>query len=592
MKTDAPPLTATRAVSRWFARRIAAAVVLAITVFMAMHVNTAYQTAVTNAEERVTALAMAVEQSIGRDIRNIDSLLGDVVNEVQDGNHTSPRFQDAMLSRLKAFPEIRYVGVVSADGRLLPGTWPAIPIAPGGLDVHDRAYFTRQSNGPPSTSLVVGDPVVGRSTGERTIHVSRPIVGHDGRFQGVVIAAINPDIYARYLSSVLVDDQGASGLYRTDGVVLARAPDHTRTFGRDISGSDLFTVWMPRAPVGVAHLIARADGNAKLLAYRVLPGYPLMISSGISRRRALDEWSRMVAVELVLVVAFAMALAVVGWQVDLRMQDMQRRQELLETAIADRTAAYVDARDLAVVRASRLASLNDELKRLAVITAHHLQEPVRLIVSYTQLLSRQGHRRSPEEADSLDFVLTGGLRLKALLRDFERYVTVLTHPLKLSPANLGDIAGEAAERLATAHGPGTIEVHIGACPTLGVDLGLLPEVFHQVFENSIAHRNHGQCAQIIVLAEQLDHEWVISVSDNGPGIPPEIASQLLQVFENVGNRDPDSTGLGLPISRVIVQAHGGKLWIEPSETGTTVCFSLPKEPVSQSLMESPSDIMV
>lgn len=327
--------------SSWSARRVAVAMILGLLTCAALQLRADYLTAINNAETLSGAVAQAIDQHLGGSIRSIDSLLDEVASAVEGRRADTPQFAIHIQTRLAAFPELRYVGVVNAQGRMQSRTWPDIGVPAEGLEVSDRDYFIRQLNaiGPPR--LVVGTPVMGRISGERTVHLSRPLRGSDGRFMGVVVAAVNTDRYANFLSTMLLDPDGASAMIGLDGRLLARAPNYQETFGRDISDSDLLRIWVRRAPVSVAHLVARTDGNEKLLAYRVLDGYPLLVSAGISKKKALGSWRQMVWAEGILLLAISAALFYWARLADLRSSSLLSERAKLEATVVERTSSLM-----------------------------------------------------------------------------------------------------------------------------------------------------------------------------------------------------------------------------------------------------------
>jgi signal transduction histidine kinase len=576
----------------WFARRIAITVVLALAAVVALHLRAGYDTSIHDAETQASSIAVAIDQHLGESVRSIDALLTEVAEDVAAGRHRAPGFADRMQARLFAYPAVRYVGIVDPQGRLQPNTWPDIGIAAPGLDVNDRTYLRRQRNAAGPPHLVVGDPVVGRASGERTIHVSRPVPTSGGGFAGIVIAAINPDVYARFLNAVLIDQGGAASLLGTDGRILAVAPLHEQKFGSDVGSSDLFAVWMPHATVGVAHLVAATDGIEKLLAYRQIQGYPLIVTAGIARSSALLEWRRLALIEVALALAFAIAVYFAASQLDKGAHDTLAQRAHLESLVEERTAAFVAARDTATRRAERLGAINQELQRLAVVTAHHLQEPVRPMISYAQLVTRHLGGHDAELDSYLGFIRAGGIRLKALLRDFESYVDVLTEIPQVEEIEAGVLATAAAKEVLSGDNRGAAVFDIAALPTIRVDPAMLREVFLQFFGNAIAHRRREGPVRVRVTAKEVDGEWQFSVTDDGPGIPPLVARHVFQVFANAHGRDSDSTGIGLPLCRVVVEAHGGHIWIEqpqPGEpSGTIIRFALPKDPIIDHSLAVPS----
>jgi len=251
----------------------------------------------------------------------------------------------------------------------------------------------------------------------------------------------------------------------------------------------------------------------------------------------------------------------------------------LERQVAERTADFVAARDDATRKAERLATMNRELQRLAMVSAHHFQEPLRPIVSYAQLIAARNAGRDPDLDRDLNFIRSGGLHLKALLRDFQSYVDALTRVPAIDEVPLAEIVAAAMTRVTKKHGRNAATLEIGDFPVLRGDRVMLTEVFSQLFTNSVVHFGGQLPTRIRVSVAASGEEWLVSVDDDGPGFGGGTDRRLFQVFENAHGRDPDSTGFGLPFSRVVVEAHGGRIWVDrPGQAGASIRFTLPRDP--------------
>jgi PAS domain S-box-containing protein len=343
----------------WAARTAALCMIAILVGCTVLQLKVDYDAAISSAATLTSAMANAIDQHLGGSIRSVDSLMDEVASAVESGSHHSPQFTERMISRLGAFPELRYIAIVNAQGQMQPDTWPAKAVGGDGGDVADRDYFSKQVHGTGQPRLLFGQPVTGRNGHERTIPVSRPLHDANGNFAGIVFAAINADVWADFLKTVLLDDAGSSAVIGTGGDMIARAPNHTATFGKNIADSDLIRIWAARAPIGVATLIAKTDGNDKLLAYRVLDGYPLMVTSGLSRSKALSNWYRMSPVKALLVLAICGAIFHWAQQADLRNRRLRHHQAELERIVNERTAGLAAANKELHATMERLALVLD-----------------------------------------------------------------------------------------------------------------------------------------------------------------------------------------------------------------------------------------
>lgn len=240
-----------------------------------------------------------------------------------------------------------------------------------------------------------------------------------------------------------------------------------------------------------------------------------------------------------------------------------------------RTSASLDAASaLAAARAVKLEETNGELRRLAQVTAHHLQEPLRPMAINAQRLARLYGPAEPEPAGWCASIVDGTVHLGALLRDFQRYVAALTEEPRLAPCDMGVVAGRVRAR-ALEDCPQAI-VHLGPLPWLMADERMMAQVFHELLDNALRHARPGGIPEVAVSATRLGgDEWEFTVADNGPGFDAAAAGKVFDVFEVSHGRAPDHTGLGLPMCKAILRAHRGHIAIVPSPAGGMVRFTLP-----------------
>ena len=244
--------------------------------------------------------------------------------------------------------------------------------------------------------------------------------------------------------------------------------------------------------------------------------------------------------------------------------------------ISERKRAEVELKS----RAEELARSNQELEQFAYVASHDLQEPLRTVTGFAQLLGRRYQGKIDAEADEfIGFITSGVARMKSLIEDLLAYsrvhrehqptgVVALDAALAVALANLG----------AAIHAAGATVTHT-ALPNLAVD----PHQFAQLFQNLIGNaiKFRGAAAPTVHLAaEQREEDWLFSVADNGIGIDAQSAERVFLLFQRVHSRDQyEGNGIGLTICKKIVELHGGRIWVEPTPAGTegTVFrFTLPR----------------
>jgi PAS domain S-box-containing protein len=227
--------------------------------------------------------------------------------------------------------------------------------------------------------------------------------------------------------------------------------------------------------------------------------------------------------------------------------------------------------------ARELANTNAELEQFAYVASHDLQEPLRMVVSYTQLLARRYRGRLDPKADEfIEFAVDGATRMQRLIRDLLAYSRAGSSARPLLPTDSGRALQEALANLRLAIAESGAEVTHGSMPTVAADLPQLTQVFQNLIANAIKFcRGTAPCVH--VEATLSGAQWILSVRDNGIGIEPEYHERIFQMFQRLHSReDFPGSGIGLAICRKIVERHGGRIWFEsqPGE-GSTFSFSIP-----------------
>jgi len=222
------------------------------------------------------------------------------------------------------------------------------------------------------------------------------------------------------------------------------------------------------------------------------------------------------------------------------------------------------------------ALAQDDMARFAEILAHHMQEPVRQQHVFTQALVKALPRPLPPEvAQPLDFIISGAMRQRSLLRDALLYLSLaepVASPAKCSLDDAMDIsARELAERIKQSRA----KITYTNLPAVAVPCTRLRALFMTLLDNSLTYARPGIPPRIDIQAESQDSMACVRFSDNGIGIPPEMRIKAFGIFERL-KHDGDGTGIGLAIARRVVDTAGGHIWIEDSPSGgTTIKFTLP-----------------
>jgi len=236
------------------------------------------------------------------------------------------------------------------------------------------------------------------------------------------------------------------------------------------------------------------------------------------------------------------------------------------------------AEDALITAVGSLQRSNQDLEQFAYIASHDLQEPLRMVSMYTELLRRRYHGQLDADADEfIDYAVEGAKRMSQLLADLLDYSRVGTRGKQPLP-----VCAQTAMEEALANLQGQIDdtgacISVGALPNVIADESQLMRVFQNLISNSLKFHREGVPPTVAITAEPEGTLWRFCIVDNGIGIESEYFSQAFETFRRLHPRASfPGTGIGLAICKRIVERLGGTIWVESSsETGTTFCFTLP-----------------
>jgi signal transduction histidine kinase len=227
--------------------------------------------------------------------------------------------------------------------------------------------------------------------------------------------------------------------------------------------------------------------------------------------------------------------------------------------------------------AAELQRSNAELEQFAYVASHDLQEPLRKVASFTQLLQRRYAGKLDARADQyIEFAVDGAKRMQALINDLLAYSRVgrsdSEPALVSSDAALTQARANLAEQIEESGA--TIET--GHLPLVLAELPLLIAVFQNLLSNALKF-NGGRSPRVVITVRRDEPFWLFSFSDNGIGIEPEYAERIFVIFQRLHERGAyTGTGIGLAMTRKIIEYFGGRIWLDTTFTGgTRFCFTLP-----------------
>ena len=238
-------------------------------------------------------------------------------------------------------------------------------------------------------------------------------------------------------------------------------------------------------------------------------------------------------------------------------------RKLMEQSLQDRTES--------------LERSNKELEQFAYVASHDLQEPLRMVASYTQLLSRRYKGKLDSDADDfINYAVDGANRMQMLINDLLHYSRVGTRGKEFVITEFDAVLNKTLGDLKKAVEESGAKVNISPLPSLMVDGGQIGQLFQNLISNAIKFRG-SEPPQIHISAEKNKNEWIFSVRDNGIGIDSQYSNRIFEIFQRLHNKEEyPGSGIGLAICKKIVERHGGNIWIESEPAkGTIFYFTIP-----------------
>jgi PAS domain S-box-containing protein len=268
-----------------------------------------------------------------------------------------------------------------------------------------------------------------------------------------------------------------------------------------------------------------------------------------------------------------------AFPIEIMLSPLESPAGILVTAAIRDITERKKSKDRLAKTIEELRSSNDELQQFAYVASHDLQEPLRMVASYTQLLAKRYKGRLDSDADDfIAYAVDGSNRMRGLIQDLLAYSRAGTNGQPLREVSTEKALNEALRNLqATIQESGAAVTH-DALPTITTDETQLMQVFQNLVGNAIKYRS-AEVPQVHVSAVKNGGKgWIFSVRDNGLGIEPQYFERIFALFQRLHGREEfKGTGIGLTICKKIVERLGGRIWVESQpHQGSTFSFTLPE----------------
>ncbi len=377
------------------------------------------------------------------------------------------------------------------------------------------------------------------------LYLSRPVLLDGAPLGSVELVADLSEVGARLLRYALLMTLVAAGSCATAYLLSSRLQ-------RVISG-----------PIQELAETAEVISNRKDYSLRVLRKSPDEVG------QLIDRFNEMVS------------------QIEIRDMALQRARGELERRVRERTrelehqvAERTRAEEALADQAEALARSNADLQQFAYVASHDLQEPLRMVASYLQLIARRYQGRLDSDADEfIDFAVGGARRMQDLIADLLAYSRVGTQAKALQRVDTERAFGKAVENLKVAIDESGAVVTRSGLPAVWADPVQIVQLFQNLIGNAIKFRGQRR-PEVRVEAETRDDATTFRIRDNGIGIEPQYADRIFVIFQRLHTREEyGGNGIGLAVCKKIVERHRGRIWMESNPgQGSTFSFTIATPP--------------
>jgi signal transduction histidine kinase len=379
----------------------------------------------------------------------------------------------------------------------------------------------------------------------------------------------------------------------TEGVIAALADQDGVGFYPNYRGVPVIGAyrWLPEWELALVTEVDQAEAYAPVHALR---NVVLGIAMGISILATVLGWLSAYAITTPLRRLAAAAEVIDAGRLDVALETggrgevadlaraLDRMVKRLASTLVSRDALLSEIGERKKAEQSREQALvdlkrsNEELQQFAYVASHDLQEPLRMVSSYTQLLAdRYGDRLDDKARKYIDYAVDGAVRMQRLIQDLLTYSRIATRGGELETINSQSALDEAMVNLQVAIAEAEAAVTHDVLPDIKGDATQLAQLFQNLIGNAVKFRSQATL-RIHVAAEKDGDDWRFSVADNGIGIDLRYREKVFEIFQRLHTRSEyPGTGIGLAICKRIVDRHGGKIWFtsEPGQ-GSIFFFTL------------------
>jgi signal transduction histidine kinase len=517
----------------------------------------------------LTSTAAAVTNTLDRVLFERYSDIRLLANESLIREGTSEAKTNRLLQYKTLYWYYSWLGLTDKAGHLIASTDKGLP-----QSVFETTPDWHTPTQKEPVRLLFDADHPGESNGAASVGFAAPIHDSEGAFQGVVASRVPLERLKPILEHESRLREGRDEIYdwllldREGTIVTEKLPATSQgETNKPALRSSALAMTDPN-PGFVEEIDQRRQvpvltGYARTRGYDTFRGFDWIVLIRIDREHAYAPIDRLVwtvgAIGLLVTVPLTGFGIWASWRLGREHRNLMAARQDLEHSVAE------------------LARSNAELQQFAYVASHDLQEPLRMVSSYTQLLAKRYQGRLDADADDfIGFAVDGAARMQKLIQDLLAYSRVSTRGMERQSLSMDSVLGYTTDMLQLAMKEADALVTHDSLPSVKADERQMTQLFQNLISNAIKFRGQ-QPPRIHVSATRRDDEWLFSVQDNGIGIDPQYADRIFVIFQRLHNRDEYSgTGIGLAICKKIVERHGGRIWVESEPgKGSTFFFTLP-----------------
>ena len=493
---------------------------------------------------------------------------GDIQLFANDGilrDGTSAEKTARLLAYKQLYQYYSWLGVADENGHLTAAT-DALP-AQGTQGLNPESFELVRRTGKVHFEDMRPSPASQR---KMAIGFTAPIYGPKGEFHGVVVTRVPFE----NLQSIF-EQEGRLRygelaydwlLLDREGAVLSEKHRPSNLNGNPVK------IDLPSQAQAVIHRdhpgfvqeTHRRGGNAVVTGYAWtrgyanFPGFDWLVLFRLDRDQVYAPIDRLIwmvgGIGLLVILPLTGYGIWVSWELGREKNDLVEARQKLEESV------------------SELGRSNADLQQFAYVASHDLQEPLRMVSSYTQLIARRYKGKLDADADEfIAFAVDGANRMQRLILDLLAYSRVNTAGRQFEPTAMETVLKAALNNLTNAVKESQAVITHDPLPAVMGDDKQLAQLFQNLLSNAVKFGG-AQPPRIHISAKQTDGEWLFSVRDHGIGLDPQYADRIFVIFQRLHTREEyPGTGIGLAICKKIVERHGGRIWVE-SELGKGATF--------------------